>query len=110
MDTELTGDPNGIPHRTINPKTGQQVAYVVLTQEERDKGFVEPVRKSYVHEVCGAVTTMGTAIAETYARNPEFYGGTFCATCRHHFPVGKDGQFLWEGTNQKVGTRQEPPK
>lgn len=40
--------------------------YLVLSDAERAKGFVRPVRTSYRHETCGAVTTMGAAIAETY--------------------------------------------
>lgn len=80
---------------------GQQKAYVVLTLEERAKGFVRPVRRVYVHEKCGAVTTMGLALSETYARDPSFYGATFCCNCRGHFPVA---EFKWEGTNEKVGS------
>ena len=53
---------------------------------------------------CGAVTTMGKALAETYARDPSFYGGTFCATCRAHFPVGEHGEFTWADDGTKVGT------
>lgn len=53
---------------------------------------------------CGAVTTMGQALAETYACDPTFYGATFCATCHAHFPVGPKGEFVWEGTNEKVGS------
>lgn len=100
----LTTDPEEARNSGIDPKTGQQNTYVVLSEEERAKGFVRPVRRSYVHEKCGAVTTMGLALAETYARDPKFYGATFCATCRSHFPVGPDGEFLWEGTSEKVGT------
>lgn len=85
---------------------GMQKDYVVLTQEERAKGFVEPVRQVYVHAKCGSETRMGLALAETYAREPAFYSGTFCATCREHFPVGADGEFTWKGTDQKVGTRR----
>jgi hypothetical protein len=85
---------------------GQQNGYVVLSADERAKGFIEPVRKSYVHTKCGAVTTMGVALAETYARNPFFYTGTFCTGCRNHFPVGQDGEFYWDRTNQKVGTKR----
>lgn len=107
--TTLTdGSPVTPDHREINPATGQQKGYVVLSQEERAKGFVEPVRQSYVHDKCGQTTTMGRALAETYARDPYFYSGTFCATCRAHFPVGpkdKGGEFTWAGTNQRVGTR-----
>ena len=87
---------------------GQQKAYVVLSQEERNKGFVRPMRDAYRHKTCNAVTTMGRALAETYARDPFFYSGTFCSTCRAHFPVGEDGEFTWlEGDGQelnKVGT------
>lgn len=132
-------------------------SYIVLTDEERAKGFVRPVRKSYRHvgipapkfplrdltpeeaqryaeykyvkfEVypeemspstgrfwtqaqldsvnrgCGATTTMGQAIAETYARNPRFYGSTMCVACGKHFLVGESGEFVWAGSNERVGT------
>lgn len=103
--TTLTdGSPVTPDHREIDPRTGQQKAYVVLSAEERAKGFVRPVRRSYVHDKCGSVTTMGQSLAETYARNPAFYSGTFCVACRNHFPVGADGEFTWDGTTEKVGT------
>lgn len=88
----------------IDPKTGQHGAYWVLSPIETAKGFVRPVRYSYVHEKCGAVTRMSRAIAETYARKPTFYGRTFCVGCRDHFPVGPTGEFVWDGTTEKVGT------
>jgi hypothetical protein len=51
---------------------------------------------------------MSRDIAATYARDPEFYDGTFCSTCRSHFPVGEKGEFTWyemDGTEgPKVGT------
>ena len=104
-NTTLTdGSPVTPDHRDIDPLTGQQKGYIVLSAEERAKGFVRPVRHSYVHETCGTVTKMGQPLAETYARQPTFYSGTFCVGCRAHFPVGADGQFLWDGTNEKVGT------
>jgi len=96
----LTTDPDdpGLS-RGADPADGgpvpQSTAYLILTQEERDKGFVRPVRRSYWHEACGAVTTMAQAIAETYARDPKFYGATYCATCRQHRPVGAHGEFYW---------------
>lgn len=103
--TTLTdGSPVTPDHREIDPATGMQKAYVVLSAEERAKGFVRPVRRSYRHLTCGVVTTMGLALAETYARNPAFYSGTFCAGCGSHFPVGADGQFVWDGTDEKVGS------
>lgn len=107
-DTTLTdGSPVTPDHREIDPATGLQKAYVVLSAEERAKGFVRPVRDAYRHDKCGQVTTMGWALAETYARDPYFYSGTFCATCRAHFPVGEvghGGEFTWKGTDERVGT------
>lgn len=89
-------------HREINPATGQQKAYVVLTAAERAKGFVRPVRDAYVHVGgCGARTTMSRDLAETIARDPGFYSGTFCIKCRDHFPLD---QFVWEGTKEQVGS------
>jgi hypothetical protein len=139
---------------------GQHKDYWVLSEAERAKGFVRPVRSAYVHvgapepeyplrdltddeharydkfgyikyeeypkpkpdgssavgsfwtqarldrigTGCRAVTTMGRDLAETYARNPSFYGSTFCVHCGTHLPVGKQGEFLWDGTNERVGT------
>ncbi len=133
---------------------GQQQDYVVLTPEERAKGFVRPVRRSYQHvgplgpkyqlreltdeqkaryadvgyvafepypesessavgrywvqsqldsagKGCGTVTTMGPALAETYARDPKFYSGTFCCGCGKHFQVD---EFVWDGTTERVGS------
>jgi hypothetical protein len=110
----VTDDPNDPCLNEIEADTNMQVCYLVLSDEEREKGFVRPVRTRYVHSACGAVTTMGLAIAETYARDPYFYGGTYCARCRDHFPVGPSprGQFVWAeprdgtplGEYDRVGT------
>lgn len=101
-DRQLSdGSPVTPDHREIDPVSGQQKGYIVLTPEERAKGFVRPVRLHYVHLTCGAVTTMGPAIAETYARSPSFYHGTFCARCKLHFPLD---QFVWNGTQERVGS------
>lgn len=102
--TLTNGQPVTPDHRELDPATGQQKGYVVLSDSERAKGFVRPIRIRYIHLTCGTVTTMARAIAETYARQPDFYSGTFCCGCRDHFPVGPDGQFVWEGTDIKVGT------
>lgn len=105
--TTLTdGSPVTPEHREIiteGPRAGQQKGYVVLSEEERAKGFVRPVRQKYLHKTCGVVTTMGLSLAETYARDPKFYGATFCAGdgCRTHFPLD---QFVWEGTDEQVGS------
>ncbi len=50
---------------------------------------------------CGASTTMGRALSETYARNPKFYGATFCVTCGDHFPVS---EFKWSVDGRVVGS------
>lgn len=150
--SEGTGAPAG-----IDPSSGQHRDYWVLSEAERAKGFVRPVRNAYRHvgrpapkhelreltdderaryagegyvryetypkgptsaigrfwtqtdldavgKGCGSVTTMGAALSETYARQPSFYGSTFCCACRTHLPVGKDGEFVWEGTTERVGT------
>ncbi len=122
------GRPVTNTHREIDPATGMQKGYVVLSAEERAKGFVRPIRTKYTHVGklgddegavdrirhfpaiearqhrtggCGTVTTMSLALAETYARDPDFYSGTFCAGCRDHFPLD---QFVWEGTTEQVGS------
>jgi hypothetical protein len=131
-------------------------SYIVLTPEERAKGFVRPVRRTYRHvglpaprgtlrdltdkerelyadtfakfedypesmrpqvgrfwtaveiakigKACGHTTTMAQSIAETYAREPRFYGATMCVTCCAHYPVGAHGEFVWDGTDERVGT------
>ena len=88
-------------HKNINPSTGMQLDYIVLTAEERAKGFIRPVRRSYKHLVCGHNTTMAQSIAETFARDPGFYSGGYCATCRTHFP---NDQFVWTDDGSQVET------
>lgn len=103
--TTLTDGTQVYPeHRNIVPATGQQKGYVVLAEEERAKGFVRPVRRTYKHLKCGSTTTMAQTLAETIARDPHFYSGTFCYACRGHYPVGADGEFVWDGTDEKLGT------
>lgn len=50
---------------------------------------------------CGSVTTMGRALSETYARDPTFYGATFCCHCNRHLPVA---EFVWTADGQRVGS------
>jgi hypothetical protein len=104
--TTLTdGSPVTPDHRETDPATGLQKGYVVLSAAERAKGFVRPLRDSYLHLTCGKPTHMHQALAETYARQPDFfYSGTYCAHCRDHFPGGAEGEFVWYGTEEKVGT------
>jgi hypothetical protein len=100
--------------------TGQHDGYIVLCPDERAKGFVRPYRDAYKHvgalkEMtndanedftvrgggCNTVTTMGRALSETYARDPKFYGATFCVTCNRHLPVS---EFMWTADDQPVGS------
>jgi hypothetical protein len=153
----ITDNPNdprlGWGDRDLTPVPQNEV-YLVLSEEERAKGFVRPFRASYVHvgkalpkyplrdlseeekeqhskwgyvkfEVypesespktgkfwtqaeldsigagCGTLTKMATPIAETYARNPQFYGATYCMGCQKHLPVS---EFIWDGTSERVGS------
>ena len=98
-----TSDRND-PNLNVVHMDGMQETYLVLSEDERAKGFVRTVRRAYKHLTCGVVTTMGTALAETYARDPKFYGGGYCVDCRGHYPVGADGEFVWDGDGSKVGT------
>lgn len=99
------GSPVTEDHLKLKPN-GQQEEYVVLTAEERAKGFVRPVRRTYRHLKCGESTTMSHSIAETYARDPKFYGGTFCCGCGKHFALNINGepQFFWIDDNTAVGS------
>lgn len=101
----LTDDPSDprLSHGVDDAPTEQAPTYLVLSDEERAKGFVRPIHRSYVHLVCGTVTTMGLAIAETYACQPSFYGATWCVKCRRHLAVGENGEFIWDD-GSKVGT------
>lgn len=147
----LTTDRNH-PSLGHGESEGQNKVYLILSEEERLKGFMRPVRTSYTHvgvkicgkpkkfehedieyvcksaphegecgpvytaltakqkdsfertgqlNGCGSTTTMGIEIAETYARDPYFYGYTFCVGCNKHLPVE---EFVWEGTSEKVGS------
>ncbi len=95
-DPDLThgADPEGV-------QVPQAEVYLVLSEEERGKGFVRPLRRSYRHVTCGSVTIMSPKLAETYAREPGFYGATYCVTCSRHAPVS---EFRWDGTDQVVGS------
>lgn len=99
----VTDDRNDPDLKIVEP-SGMQKSYLVLSDAERAKGFVRPLHMSYTHLKCGASTQMGLAIAETYARDPNFYGGTYCIRCCSHFPVGADGEFIWNDNGEKVGT------
>jgi hypothetical protein len=82
-------------------ENGQMKKYLILSEEERAKGFIRPIRKSYTHTKCGMVTKMGLELCETYARDPKFYGLTYCCGCLQHFPVS---EFTWVEDGEIVGS------
>jgi hypothetical protein len=157
--------PAASPHLTTDPtdpRLGhggdtvpgpQNKVYLVLSEEERAKGFIRPVRRSYKHvgvqppkyplrdlteeehtrydqygyikyeaypnsdgtstegmfwtqktlnnKGCGTVTTMGLTLCQTYARDPTFYGSTYCVGCSMHLPVA---EFIWCEDGKVVGS------
>lgn len=99
----LTDDPKDprLTHGADETPVPQAETYLVLSEAERARGFVRPVRRTYVHSTCGAATTMGVALAETYAADPKFYGATYCVACQMHRPVA---EFFWSGTTEVVGS------
>lgn len=124
MDTEqklctTNGRPVDEVRAAQKNETGQHEGYIVLCPDERAKGFVRPYRDAYKHVGrfiekdrrlvdwrdreggCGSVTTMGRALSETYARDPSFYGATFCVQCNRHLPVA---EFIWTADGERVGS------
>ncbi len=151
----LTTDPNDprLTRGVDSKPTPQAPVYLILSEEERAKGFVRPLRRAYRHvgqkpanplrpltddeverykpfgyvkyeayppapdgqlsvvgrfwtqaeldkKPCGMVTTMGLALCETYARQPTFYGSTYCTGCAMHLPVA---EFVWIESNGNDG-------
>lgn len=146
----ITTDPKDPNLEVVDPSTGLQKAYLVLSEEERKKGFVRPYRDSYTHvgvrpkyplrdltedeqerfkhsgyvkfetwpddrlpmtgrywaqeqldSGCDTVTVMGRSLCETYARDPKFYGATYCSGCQKHYPVQ---EFVWTADGEVVGS------
>lgn len=99
----LTTDPTDsrLTHGVDTAPVAQADAYLILSQEERAKGFVRPVRQVYKHTNCGTTTKMGLDLAETYARAPKFYGATYCVFCQMHKPVA---EFTWDPDGSVVGS------
>ena len=154
----LTTDPTDprLTHGVDDKPVPQAEVYLVLSEEERAKGFVRPLRRSYIHvgprgphpdsimrdltpeEIeredgyypvkfeeyaehrypvigkywtqedldsidsgCQTETHMGLALCETYARDPHFYGATYCCGCSRHLPVS---EFVWAEDGERVGS------
>ena len=75
--------------------------YLILSEDERKKGFVRPIRRTYIHMTCGTITRMAPQLAETYARDPKFYGTTYCCGCQKHLSVL---EFRWDQDGEVVGS------
>lgn len=101
--SKLTTDPNDprLGHGADDSPVPQQDVYLVLSEEERKKGFVRPFRNKYIHNNCGVETVMGQALSETYARDPKFYGATYCVGCQMHRPIS---EFVWSADGETVGS------
>jgi hypothetical protein len=75
--------------------------------------LVQPVRESYVHAECEAATRMSRELAEGFARDPDYYDGTYCATCEGHFSLD---EFRWKNTEISldeagvVADHEDPPR
>ena len=128
---DLTDDPTDprLTRGVDDAPAPQADAYLVLPTADRvdPAAYVRPVRRTYVHvgpppgaEVdpdnprrhgrtlsvtgdvaCGRATTMSREIAETYARDPSFYGATYCVGCQAHLPVA---EFVWDPDGERVGS------
>lgn len=99
----LTTDPSDprLTHYTGPEEPGPQAeVYLVLSDEELAKGYVRPYRDKYIHHKCGGETRMGEKLSATWARNPKFYGATYCVHCQAHFPVA---EFSWSADRRKLG-------
>ena len=98
-----TTDPNDprLGHGADDKPAPQQEVYLILSEEEREKGFIRPYRNKYVHNTCGVETVMSQPISETYARDPKFYGATYCVGCKMHKPVS---EFTWSMDGEVVGS------
>jgi hypothetical protein len=103
LPAHLTTDPTDprLTHGNDDTPQPQADVYLVLSKEKRAEVFIRPLRHSYKHQTCGGVTTMGLALAETYACDPKFYGATYCSTCQMHKPVS---EFTWTADGSVVGS------
>lgn len=72
-----------------------------LSYAERHQGYVRPLRDVYTHLICTQDTRMPPAVAETFARNPNHYAGTYCAHCAANRPLA---EFVWKDSQEYVGS------
>lgn len=103
----ITTDPNDPGLHQVRPD-GQNKKYLVIP-ESPNQSRVRPLRYSYKHLACGGSTRMNEAIAESYAKNPNFYTHTMCVHCKAHFALFNDTEkknhnFVWEEDGTPVGS------
>ncbi len=103
---KITGEVKPLSPEKIKEFEGEFVGYVACEmKEDKIKRYltqkqVDSISKGYMGG-CGHATTMAQGIAETYAKNPQFYGSTFCIFCCKHLKVE---EFVWEGSDEVVGS------
>jgi hypothetical protein len=98
--TDDRNDPR-LTHGVDNEPVEQAEVYLVLSEADRAKGRVRPIRNQYVHRTCNQPTRMGQALAETWAKDPQFYGATLCVHCQMHRPVS---EFTWMDDGTVLGS------
>jgi hypothetical protein len=102
--SDLTTDRSDprLSHGVDEAPVPQAEAYLVLSAEELAKGYVRPYRDTYRHVACKVNSAlMGMSLSATYARQPSFYGATYCVACHMHRPVA---EFVWDADGSVVGS------
>lgn len=69
----LTTDKNNPDLHKVDSSSGQNKAYLILSDEERKKGFIRPVRRSYRHTGKGIDGTKMIPIDEYFRQYPDEY-------------------------------------
>ena len=95
-DEEKLEHPNKPYVAVMTQIVGDMKAGTYVTQEELDAW-----KNGERFGGCGVETVMGNALSETYARDPSFYGATFCVGCNRHLPVA---EFVWSQDGEQVGS------
>lgn len=106
-----TDDPDDprLTHGVDHEPRPQAEVYLVLPEADRAKGYVRPFRDQYKHvrgpHACNGLTVMSNELAATYARDPKFYGATYCTKCGMHRPVWEFNWIEFDRTEgPQVGT------
>lgn len=90
-----TGELPKHPLRAVTEEEKKRPGYETYEWFEAYPDSESPLVGRYWRKLvsgCGVETVMSQALAETYARDPKFYGATYCTGCGRHFPVA---QFHW---------------